>query len=80
MDILDVVKLGKLLMTTEDFAMNVGSVAVTMFVFVSGRIDLSDEECFGDNSDDGLSVKFMKRLVGSFVTHRRPVPSCSKAE
>lgn len=43
MDILDVVKLGKLLMTTEDFAMDVGSVAVTMFVFVSGRIDLSDE-------------------------------------
>ena len=30
------VKLGKLVMTTEDFAMDVGSVAVTMFVFVSG--------------------------------------------
>lgn len=77
------VKLGKLLLTTEDFAMDVGSVTVTMFVFVSGRIDLSDEECFGDNSDDGLSMKFMKfmkKLVGSFVTHRRPVPSCSKAE
>ena len=74
------VKLGKLLMTTEDFAMDVGSVAVTMFVFVSGRIDLSDEECFGDSSDDGLSMKFTKKLVGSFVTHRRPVPSCSKAE
>lgn len=55
------VKLGKLLMTTEDFAMDVGSVAVTMFVFVSGRIDLSDEECFGDNSDDGLPFSQMKR-------------------
>lgn len=80
MDIFDVVKFGKLFMIIEDFVMDVGFVVVIMFVFVLGCIDLLDEECFGDNLDDGFFVKFMKKLVGSFVRYRRFVFSCLKVE